>query len=74
MIRNRHHAHLAIALGLTWLMHPQTRRSCFRMPNTIDANRDIAHALLFQAGVSVRDLDEDAVRRGMVAMKKGKRR
>ena len=72
MIRNRNHARLAMLLGESYLVHPQTRRAVELGEFRGARFRDAAHAVLFQAGVAMRDLDEAAVRRGLAAM--GRRR
>ena len=78
MIRNRAHARLAMLLGEHDLVHEQTHQG---IESEWEANefwayepalRDLKHAILFQAGVSMSDLDEAAVRRGLAAM--GRRR
>jgi len=68
MIRDRHAARLAMAMGLGDLVHAQTRRSIGRM------SRNVRAWLLFVAGVPMRVVGEDVVREGIREVKKARKR
>jgi len=68
MIRDRHHARIAMAMGRGDLVHPQTRASIGRQSKAVRA------WLLFCAGVPMHLVGEDAVREGVREVKKAMKR
>ena len=68
MIRDRHAARLAMAMGLGHLVHASTRRSIGRQ------SRSVRAWLLFVAGVPMRAIGESVVRDGIREVKKKARK